>query len=84
VNVGLISAIFGPFTTGPRETKFDLLFSKKKGLLKFGNIRIAIINEADDIITINVSTYFEIISRPMLLHGINVIILLIQIRCSFS
>jgi hypothetical protein len=67
VNVGLISAILGPFTTGPRETKFDLLYRKKKILLKFGNIRIAVINEAVDIIAINVSTYFEVISRPMLL-----------------
>ena len=67
MNVGLISAIFGPFTTGPRETKFDQLYSKKKVLLKFGNIRIAIINEAVDIIAINVSTYFEVIYRPILL-----------------
>jgi hypothetical protein len=58
VNVGLISAIFDPFTTGPREIKFGLLFNKKKVLLRFGSISTAIIIEAADIVTKNVSTDF--------------------------
>jgi hypothetical protein len=58
VKVGLISAIFGPLTNGPREIKFVLLFNKKKVLLRSGSISTAIINEAVDIVTINVSTDF--------------------------
>jgi hypothetical protein len=78
-----MSAIFGPFTNGPREIKFDLLINKKKVLLRSGNISIAIINEAVNIVTINASTYFEVIARPLLLHGTKAIISLIQIRGSF-
>jgi hypothetical protein len=58
VKVGLISAIFNPLTNGAREIKFDLLFNKKKVLLRSGNISIAIINEAAGIITISVNTDF--------------------------
>lgn len=58
MKVGLISAIFNPLTNGAREIKFDLLFNKKKVLLRSGNISIAIINEAAGIITISVNTDF--------------------------
>jgi hypothetical protein len=74
VNVGLISAIFGTLTAGLLEIKFDLLLSKNKVLPRSGNIRIATINEAANIATINTSTNFEIIYRPKLLHRIKAII----------
>ena len=57
MKVGLISAIFNPLTLGPRGIKFDLLFNKKV-LLRSGSISTAIISEAADIVTINVSTDF--------------------------
>ena len=84
MNVGVIIAIFGTLTTGLREIKFDLLFSKNKVLPRSGNIIITTINEVANITTINKSRNFEVIYRLTLLHRIYVIISLIQMRGSFS
>ena len=58
MKVGLISALLNGLTNGPRVIIFDLLFDKKKDLLKSTNISAAIISVAVNIMTTSVSTDF--------------------------